>query len=144
MRTDTLIDLVLDQEDPPASLIRASGFVSEDDLLDAVSSDDSDKGDKPTKRDTAGKSDAAGKNDKGEADGSLDDGGDGGDGGGGGGKASKADEASKTDNGTRSEAWANVAATESPAAGKESGKNHLRGNLGRVGGGEGRLFPRRW
>jgi len=45
VRTDTLIDLVLDQEDPPPSLIRASGFVSEDDLLDAVSSDDSEKGD---------------------------------------------------------------------------------------------------
>ena len=41
-----MIDLVLDQEDPPPSLIRASGFVSEDDLLDAVSSsDDSEKGD---------------------------------------------------------------------------------------------------
>ena len=52
VRTDTLIDLVLEPADSSPSLIRASGFGSEDDLLDAVSSDDSDE-----KQDTAEKSD---------------------------------------------------------------------------------------
>ena len=41
-----MIDLVLDQEDSPPSLIRASGFVSEDDLIDALSSDESEKSEK--------------------------------------------------------------------------------------------------
>ena len=43
VRTSTLIDLVLDSGDPPPSLIRASGFVSEDDLIDALSSDESER-----------------------------------------------------------------------------------------------------